>query len=130
MATKSAAPAKKNQDNAEANRIARLERTLKKQPNNLQVQAALKSSRIHRKTPTNPVWSSTARRMAQLFKQVTGRFDPGILSSNVEISRNALARPGPSTLAYRTKQMPSAPFSMQERIQGGAASWNWFSGMQ
>ena len=124
MATKATKTTTKNQDNAEVNRIKRLERTLKKQPNNLQVQAALKTTRMHRKTPMNPVWSSTSRRMAQLFKKVTGRFDPSILSSNEITSRTALAKPGPATLAFKPLPNPSQPFSIEARIQGGAASWN------
>jgi len=122
MATKTATPAKKNQDNAEANRMKRLLRTQKSQPNNLQIVAALKTTRIHRKTPVKPVWSASARRLAQLFKSVTGRFDPSILSSNAEVSRAALARPGPGTLAYKCKQMPPNPFSIYTQVVG--TGWN------
>ena len=124
MATKTAAPAKKNQDNAEANRMKRLVRTLKKQPNNQQVVEAMKTTRMHRKTPTNPVWSHSWRRVAQLMRSVTGRFDPNCMSSNADLSRNAIAKPGPATLAYKPLPQTGVGFTLGARIQGGAASWN------
>lgn len=88
MATK---PEKsKKTDNAEANRLARLLRTQKKQPNNTQIDSALKTTRIHRKTPTNPVWSASWRRIARLIKLFEGKFNPNIMSSNQELSKTAL----------------------------------------
>ena len=124
MATKTAAPAKKNLDNAEANRMKRLARTLKKQPNNLQVVAAMKTTRIHRKTPTNPVWTASWRRIAQLMRSVTGRFDPNCMSSNAELARTAMSKPGPATLAYKPLPQTGVGFTLGARLQGGAASWN------
>ena len=123
MATK---PEKsKKTDNAESNRLARLLRTQKKQPNNKQIDAALKTTRMHRKTPTNPVWSATWRRTAQLMKQMTGRFDPGCLSSNPEIARNAMSKPGPGTLAYKPLSMPSNPFSLAKRTKDKYGNYVW-----
>lgn len=124
MATKAAKTVTKNQDNAEANRMARLLRTQKSQPNNLQVQAALKTTRMHRKTPTNPVWSSTWRRIAGLYKLFGGRFETGLMSSNVEAQRAASAKPSVYALITKAPQYPNDAFSIGARIQGGAASWN------
>jgi hypothetical protein len=129
MATKATKTTVKNQDNAESNRMKRLQRTLKAQPNNLQVQAALKTTRMHRKTPTNAVWSHSWRRVAQLIRSVSGRFDPACMSSNPESARNAMARQGPATAVYKELKfvstvMAPAPFSLGARIHSGAASWN------
>ena len=124
MATKTAAPAKKNQDNAEANRMARLLRTQKAQPNNKQVDAALKTTRMHRKTPVNPAWTSQWRMTAQLFKLFGGRFDPSIMSSNVEAARAAMSKQSVYAALYKAPQYPANAFSIEARIQGGAASWN------
>ena len=122
MATK---PEKsKKTDNAETNRLKRLLRTQKKQPNNKQIDAALKTTRMHRKTPANPVWTASWRRTAQLFKLFTGRFDPDIMSSNAEVSRNAMAKPGKYVNQYKPMPVPNDAFSLGARIQGGAASWN------
>jgi hypothetical protein len=123
MATK---PEKsKKTDNAESNRLARLLRTQKKQPNNKQIDAALKTTRMHRKTPVNPVWNSTWRKTAQLMKQMTGRFDPACMSSNPEAARAAMAKPGPGTLAYKPLPLPNRPFSFgaRARNQYGVLVW-------
>lgn len=76
----------------EANRKRKLERTLKAQPNNKQVQAALKSIVYRRRTPTNRIWSATWIRVAKIFKEVEGRFDPQIMSSNVDVARSAMQK--------------------------------------
>ena len=124
MATKTAAPTKKNQDNAESNRMARLLRTQKAQPNNKQVEAALKTTRMHRKTPVNPTWSASWRNTAQLFKLFGGRFDPAIMSSNVESSRAAMSKQSVYAAITKAIQYPANAFSIEARLQGGAASWN------
>jgi hypothetical protein len=113
MATK---PEKsKKTDNAESNRMKRLLRTQKKQPNNKQIEAALKTTRMHRKTPVNPVWSASWRRIAVLFKEMTGRFDPAIMSSNIDVSRAAMAKPGTNTW-YKPLPMPKQPFSIGAQL--------------
>jgi len=122
MATK--APKAKSQDNAESNRMKRLLRTQKAQPNNLQVQAALKTTRMHRKTPVNPVWSASWRAAAQVFKLFNGSFNPAIMSSNPEVARNALAKLSAHIVALKAPTVPANAFSMEARIKGGAASWN------
>ena len=122
MATK---PEKaKRADNAEANRIKRLQRTKKKQPNNKQIDAALKTTRIHRKTPQNPIWSASWRKIAQLIKEVTGHFDPKIMSSNQTLAQEALAKVASKPGTY-TKSMPSRPFSLAERTKDKYGNYVW-----
>lgn len=124
MATKAAAPTKKNQDNAEANRMVRLLRTQKKQPNNKQIDAALKTTRIHRKTPVNPVWTSQWRTVAGLYVLFGGNFNVGLMSSNIESQRAAASKPSKYATLTKAPQYPANAFSIEARIQGGAASWN------
>ena len=113
MATK---PEKsKKTDNAETNRLKRLLRTQKKQPNNKQIDAALKTTRMHRKTPVNPVWSASWRRTARIIKEFTGRFDPAIMSSNTELARAALAKPGTNTW-HKPLPVPKQPFSIGAQL--------------
>lgn len=76
----------------EANRKRRLEKTLRAQPNNKQVQAALKSIVYRRRTPTNRVWSASWIRAAKIIKLFEGRFDPQIMSSNPDVARSALQK--------------------------------------
>lgn len=51
-----------------ANRKKKLERTLKAQPNNEQVQKALQNIKYRRHTPKAPQWSHTSKAWAQLEK--------------------------------------------------------------
>jgi hypothetical protein len=75
----------------ETNRLRKLAKTLKKQPNNEQVKIAMKNVVYRRKTPTTRMWSATWKRTAQLIKQFTGRFDKDIMSSNAAIASAALS---------------------------------------
>jgi hypothetical protein len=91
MATKSSTSSNyKSNNRYAANRKARLERTLKKQPNNEQVKMALKDNKSYsRKTPNAPFWSHSMIREAKLFKEVTGKMDVSIFSSTESVRSNA-----------------------------------------
>lgn len=106
----------------EANRKRRLERALKQQPNNEQIKSALKGGMVYRrKTPTTRTWSHTWIRAAKLIKQVTGKFDPQIMSSNPETARNALQR---ATCHESHKPIPNpfkSMFSIEARLYKGPA---------
>lgn len=106
----------------EANRKRRLERALKQQPNNEQIKAALKGGMVYRRrTPTNNMWSHTWIRAAKLIKEVTGKFDPQIMSSNPEAARNALQR---ATCHESYKAVPNpfkSMFSIEARLYKGPA---------
>lgn len=98
MATKSkttaAAPAiPQGVARTQANRKRRLERTLKAQPNNTQVQNALLEVGRQRKAPVTPQWSHTAIRLAKLFKEFTGRAPKELFSSNPKVAQAALTTP-------------------------------------
>jgi len=85
----------------ESNRIQRLEHTLKTQPNNEQVKAALKGGWVYRrKTPVNRMWSASTIRVAKLFKLFGGRFDPAIMGSNVDAAKAALQRQSPVAATF------------------------------
>ena len=107
----------------EVNRKRKLERTLKEQPNNLQVKTALKSIVYRRKTPITSPWSATWIRTAKLFKLFVGRFDPSIMSANADTSRAAMQKHGPRTLEKLS--MPTMAdknfFSIGNRIYKGQA---------
>ena len=74
----------------EANRKRRLERQLKLQPNNKQVEAALKSTKSRRKASVKRVWSHSARALAQLFKEFSGSAPVALFSTNQKIQQDAL----------------------------------------
>lgn len=72
------------------NRKIKLERQLKKQPNNEQVALALKNIMYRRKTPKTPFWSHSMINQAKLIKEFTGYFNPNIFNSNAKIAAEAL----------------------------------------
>lgn len=90
MATKQAPATAKPNSKFSENRKKRLERTLKKQPNNEQVKLALTETRSWaRKKPNTPYWSHTMIKEAQLFKEFTGKMDLTIFSNIESASSNA-----------------------------------------
>lgn len=84
----------------EKNRIRKLEKTLKAQPNNEQVKNALKCIVYRRKAPKVREWSHSWKRAAQLYKQFSGKFDRDIMSSNKDVALAALTKAGPVALNY------------------------------
>lgn len=122
MATKNkATPAPAGKSNRwEVNRKRKLEKQLKLQPNNKQVELALQNIHRRRKTPTNREWSKSWIRIAKLFKLFTGRFDRDIMSSNQAVAAAALQKPGKfaqqkTSITVSDKNF----FSIAARIQGG-----------
>ena len=94
----------------EKNRKLKLERALKAQPNNEQIKTALKQMVYRRKTPVSRPWSASWVRVAKILKEFTGRFDPAIMSSNADIARAALSRPGPVAMTYKAKPYTDKSF--------------------
>jgi hypothetical protein len=80
----------KAQNKQAKNRKAKLERLLKKDPNNEQVREALANVKYRRKTPSNPIWTSSKRKTATILKEFAGYFDPKVLSSNAKTASDAL----------------------------------------
>jgi hypothetical protein len=75
----------------ESNRLKKLERALKKNPENSeQIKLAMKGIVYRRKTPSTKVWSSSTRRMITLFKKFTGRATLDLVSSNEKVRAEAL----------------------------------------
>ena len=106
----------------EANRKARLERTLKEQPNNEQVKQALKGMVYRRKTPGPLGWSHQDKTAAQLYRKICGFFDRAILSKDPKVSQPAIQRKS-ETQQSVTKQDPIPSygpsfFALGARLQG------------
>lgn len=76
----------------ETNRKIKLQRQMKLQPNNKNLEPALAAVMYRRKTPKVSVWSHTAIKTAKLFKLFGGRFDPKMLQADPKISQAALSQ--------------------------------------
>lgn len=100
----------------ETNRLRKLLRAQKLNPNNPQIAAALKNIHYRRKTPTNPTWSSSRRRLAILMKEFKGVCHAEIFSTNEKVSVPALGLPGPFSVPTKTKSTSDySMFSLETR---------------
>ncbi len=80
----------KNSKRWESNRKRKLLRALKRSPNNLQIEEALKNIKYRRKTPTTKFWSPSRVRIAGLFKLFGNRVNVDIFSNNEKLANSAL----------------------------------------
>ena len=98
MATKSKAAATapalpQGSARTEANRKRKLQKLLKSQPNNKQIQNALLDTGTKRKAPITKQWSHSAIRLAKLFKEFCGYAPKELFSSNPKVQQAALSLP-------------------------------------
>lgn len=100
----------------ETNRRKRLERALKRNPENKQIEEALKSIVYRRSTPNEKQWGSTKRRTAELFKLFTGAVNMEIFHNNEKISSLALLAAGPKSAKIETQYDFRRMFSIGARI--------------
>ena len=99
------------------NRKKRLERALKRQPENAQIKQALLDIHYRRRTPGSDGWSASGIRMAKIFKEFCGAFDKAILSSNAKQSAEAMQK----------LQSTKAGFKLSPEILASAAAKAPFS---
>lgn len=86
-----------------ANRKRKLLKALKEQPNNKQIEQALKNITYRRKTPNTSVWSSGKRKTAGLFKQFTGCMSFEVFNSNPIVKTNAINKLNSGVKSIHTK---------------------------
>jgi hypothetical protein len=99
------------------NRVARLTKLAKENPNNLQIATAIKNVVHRRGKPVVRYWSHSMRRMAQLVKQYTGKFDRGLFSADPVIHTAATRTRNENAFAqYKEPTKPvGSMFSLKER---------------
>lgn len=100
----------------EMNRKRRLARALKRNPENTQIESVMSGIVWRRSTPANREWSSTKRRIAELFKEFNGKVDKDIFHSNEKVSAAALAKYGPNAVRVKTEPDRRSMFSIGVRI--------------
>ena len=100
----------------ETNRLRKLERALKRDPNNAQqIELAMKNIVYRRKTPKTKVWSHSARRQAELFKRFVGKVYVDMFSSNEKLSAPALLKAG--TVQKPSMVSQADMFSLGARVR-------------
>lgn len=113
----------KTQQRWKSNRERRLKQALKRNPNNKQIEQAIKDLAYRRKDPgTAGSWSKTNIRIAQLFKLFSGRASHELFSSNPKIQGAALQQH--SKLQF-TKQEQKVSFSLAARAHDSRGALVW-----
>lgn len=109
----------------ETNRLRKLERALRRNPENTQIELAMKNMVYRRKDPKSKkkVWSHSARRQAVLFKRFVGCVYMDMFSSNDKLSGPALTKAGNAPKAKPFNQ--NSMFSIGDRAHNGAGSLVW-----
>lgn len=110
-----------------ANRLRKLTKLLKEQPNNLQVQAAIKDIHHRRHIPKEPYWSHQKIADAKIFKYFTGKFDKGIYQLDPKLQHAALLARNPNKFVNKPKTKPSQfeMFSLKERAHDKEGQLVW-----
>lgn len=108
-----------------SNRLKKLERALKKNPENAeQIKAAMSKVEYRRKTPTVPKWTATTRRVAQLFKTFQGKVPsvalttPAIKSREDEEKYWKQMNEVKSGFLQKAEKLSGSMFSIAARISG------------
>lgn len=107
----------KNSKRWERNRRKKLQKLLEKHPNNKQIEAALNNIVYRRKTPANPFWSSTRKRLAYLFKLYKGVVHQEIFSNNEKVSLPALLLQGPYSMVKFPNANEKTMFQLSTRVR-------------
>lgn len=105
------------------NRERKLRRALKRNPNNIQIETALKNVSYRRHTPKTRVWSKSAISTAMLMKSFTGKFDKGIFSTDPKVSQAACATRNPN-IFLSLKDMVVGPMNAKRPFSIGARAHN------
>jgi UDP-N-acetylenolpyruvoylglucosamine reductase len=119
----------KNSKLYEVNRKKKLERQLKLNPKNAdQINKAIKNLTGYRRdTPKSPVWSSTLKNAAYLYKLFAGKFDKNINSMDKDIQAAALKTRKESIFAnYKEPKMERrSMYSLASRAHDRAGRLTW-----
>lgn len=107
----------------QANRKRRLEKLIKSQPNNVQIQNALLDTKSKRKAPVNPQWSHSDIRLAKLFKEFTGSAHKELFSSNPKVQQAALSVPSKQTFTNLPQGKVDFSIGARAFIRQGS-TWN------
>lgn len=106
------------------NRELKLQRALKRDPNNEQIKEALGNIKYRRRKPTNKMWPHSRRAEAQLIKQFTGKADPNIWSSNAQVASAALQSSHNPNKQFKDNGKVSFSLGARAHDRYGVAVWS------
>ena len=115
-----------------SNRKAKLERTMRKQPNNTQIPLALKNvASYRRKDPKESYWSHQMIEIAKIYKAFVGVFDKGLFNQKLEDQEaarrvrnpNLFPEPAKDTSGQQKKRI--SEFSLAARAHDSRGNLVW-----
>lgn len=109
----------------EVNRKKKLNRHLKKYPSDKCAERALSCIKYRRKTPKAPFWTPGTVRIAQLFKQFTGKVNVNMFNANHKIQQEALNSYSKTTGLVKVNQTSRVSFSIEARAHDGKGRPVW-----
>jgi hypothetical protein len=99
------------------NRLRKLNKLLKEQPNNKDIKRAIDNIVYRRKTPNTTIWNSSNIRVAKLIKEFSGKCPHGIFSSNPKTASEHLQTTWRSIPVHELPQ-GKVSFSLETRSHG------------
>ena len=106
------------------NRELKLQRALKRDPNNEQIKEALGNIKYRRRNPTVKMWPHSRRAEAQLLKRFTGKADPNIWSSNQQVASAALQNSRNPNKQFKTHGQVSFLLGARAHDRYGNLTWS------
>lgn len=107
----------------ETNRLRKLERALKRNPENAQIELAMKNMVYRRQDRKTRPWSHSARRQAEMFRRFAGRVYMDMFSSNEKLSAPALLKAGTVSKAPAFNQNQMFSLAARAHDSQGALVW-------
>jgi len=110
-----------------SNRLAKLTKLAKENPNNLQIVAAMRDIHHRRNKPKAPHWSHQTIALAKVVKYFTGKFDKGWLSIDPLLHAAATrVRNEKAFSQYKAPEgSPHLMFNMKERAHTKEGVYAW-----
>lgn len=104
------------------NRLKKLARALKRDPNNsVQIKAAMSNVTYRRKNPVTSIWSKTNIAIASMYKDICGICPPAIFSSNPAANAEAFLKLSKVSTSNAMKAAGKVLFSIGEQMKSKAS---------
>lgn len=110
----------------ETNKRRKLERALKRNPENKQIAEALKNIAFTKKSPKTSAWNPTTIAFVKILKEFKGKFNPDIFNKDPEIATNALKTKNEALFTkVNSKMSKQSFFSVGQRAHDGQGNLVW-----
>lgn len=107
----------KSSNSETTNRLRKLNKLVKEQPNNEQLPLAIKNVRHRRFTPKTPYWSHSMIALAKVVKDFTGKFNKNYFSTDPDLFSAAIRTRNENKFKeFEAPKIKGSMFTIGERI--------------